>query len=394
MWEVVEQVANVLVRGLGDRAVALYLYGSLAQGFHQPGDSDVNLLLVVDETATLHPLRELFLPIWAEHHSGLRCAPSVASRQAFARHLSLNPILAFHLTHEAIQLHGPTNFMPEAETIDPQEEYARLALAAMHASVALTPEMLQPDSAPERYQELRRLARRVTRQPIPEAEPAPQLLSRIQYQLQQLEEQSPHIQRWVSPKRSTSSLLLPRLEGAYKELGQLVMSFSVLSPHQIATADWGDLGHKLAKHYSGLKLVTSTQLRLIVQLLDPVSHYLQRYEHEWGVDVLEGLELDVSHLLRHAAQVPSEMLVDGLPKAYLTVEDTELGDLIHAFQNKMLNLQLENELLSRAGHAQRVSPPMPLPDRSAATHSRIEAIAEQIDWWADQYHAALLRQGH
>jgi hypothetical protein len=306
----------------------------------------------------------------------------------------LNPVLAHHLAHDAIQLHGPKDLLPEEEAVDPREEYARLSLEAMEASAALAPEMLQPESAERSLRQLRRQARRISRQPIPEGQPAPQLLGQIQHFLGQLQERSPHIQRWISPKRPTTSLLLPSLEGAYKELGQMVMSFSVLTPHQIAAADWEHLARQLAKHYSGLKLVTSTQFRLITELVSPMSHYLQRYEHEWGVDILEGVELMPEQLLRNAAQVPSDILVDQLPDAYLTTRDEDLGQLIHTFRNKMLNIQLENELLSRGGQVERISPPTPLPGRDAPLQQRVGAILEQLGWWTAYYHSRSLTQGH
>ena len=44
----VEQFATDVARALGERLVALLLYGSWARGTHVPGRSDVNTLLICD----------------------------------------------------------------------------------------------------------------------------------------------------------------------------------------------------------------------------------------------------------------------------------------------------------------------------------------------------------
>ena len=55
-------------------------------------------------------------------------------------------------------------------------------------------------------------------------------------------------------------------------------------------------------------------------------------------------------------------------------------------QNKLLNIQLRTELFSRMEYSVAEMPPEPLPDRGAPNHVRIEAIAIQLEWWADYYH--------
>jgi len=79
MHDTVELVTNTFVEKMGDQLDAVFLFGSLAGGYYQPGESDVNLLLVVADGTSLHSVRSLFLPIWDEHGSRLRRAPMVAS---------------------------------------------------------------------------------------------------------------------------------------------------------------------------------------------------------------------------------------------------------------------------------------------------------------------------
>lgn len=91
--------------------------------------------------------------------------------------------------------------------------------------------------------------------------------------------------------------------------------------------------------------------------------------------------------------MPSHILVNALPHSFLTAanaSDDTLHKLIHDFQNRMLNIQLENELLFRLGLIPaKFVPPEPLPDREASAKQRLTAIFQHLEWWADFYQAAL-----
>ncbi len=69
----------------------------------------------------------------------------------------------------------------------------------------------------------------------------------------------------------------------------------------------------------------------------------------------------------------------------------QMGKLIHDFQNKLLNIQLEHELLVRFGIVQRFTPPEPLPEREAPNHQRIELIFKHFHWWTNFYTDQMLK---
>jgi hypothetical protein len=91
--------------------------------------------------------------------------------------------------------------------------------------------------------------------------------------------------------------------------------------------------------------------------------------------------------MRYSARVPSRILIDELPNIYLTKENSEesLNKIIHDFQNKMLNIGLEHELLVRFGLSERFVPPTPAPGREAPPQQRIAALFQHLEWWADFY---------
>jgi hypothetical protein len=124
---------------------------------------------------------------------------------------------------------------------------------------------------------------------------------------------------------------------------------------------------------------------MIVEIERPLDLVFLRYQHEWGKHPLDEIQLSQRQILRHAARLPLVVQIDLLPNAYLTQDDSKLHDIVHDFQNKLLNVQLEHELLCRLQKIERFVPPEPLPDRSTPSPIRIDAIFKQLGWWAEYY---------
>ena len=91
--------------------------------------------------------------------------------------------------------------------------------------------------------------------------------------------------------------------------------------------------------------------------------------------------------MRAAALRTAQVLAFDLPAAYLVSAEEDAYRIIHDFQNKLLNAQLQHELFYRLFDLPQVEPQPPLPDRDAAAPLRIAAIAGQLSWWSDFYAA-------
>ena len=76
-YRAAEATAAALRRGMGDQLLTLYLFGSLTGDSYRPGRSDVNLLAVVDDRASIHEVRAAFRPAWRKHGKTLQRAPMV-----------------------------------------------------------------------------------------------------------------------------------------------------------------------------------------------------------------------------------------------------------------------------------------------------------------------------
>ncbi len=386
MEQRLNNIVKQLTRRMGTQLEALYVYGSYTQHHYLAGESDINLLAVVNDGASIHALRDTFLPIWEEHRAFLRHAPLIVRQSEFSRHMQLNPMLAYHLANNGRLLMGLPDLLLDLPPINQDHAFARLAFEAMQASAALTPELLPSDVAETRLLQLRRLARRIKGDMLTADESPAQMLARIHHFLTPQITKLPTTQKLGNTQMlATNAPLLPGLQAIYKETDNMVFVFGNLPPQQIMKTNWAILVDRLKDQCSGLTITTTAQLSLVVLYETPLALLFKRHQHQWGLQPLANLTASKQHLLRHAARTPSDIQIDFLPNDYLTHDSEQAHRIIHDFQNKLLNVQLEHELLCRMKVTERFTPPSPLPPRTAPHPVRIDAIFNHLGWWADFY---------
>ncbi len=383
----VNQIVKQLSSGLGDQLEAVFLYGSLAQGFYQEDESDINLFLVISDDANIHHLRELFEPIWEQYKDKLKRGPCFARRHAFERHLSLNTLLAHHVARDGKKLYGTKPILEnQIGSIKAAEAYAHLAYEAMVASQALMPSILEEETAVLVERKLRSFVRRIQKAPINKEETNAQLFARIQNYLVPIISKLPEVQAFdVTLLPPQTSPILPGLAAIYEETGKLVLAFSQLTPHQLLRTDWNLVTEQVPESALGVEITGAAQLNLIAAYEHPLHLRFRKYEHSWGPDFIADLDPPARQIMRQAARLPSQILVDSLPDALLTHKEEDYPKLVHDFQNKLLNIQLEHELMVRFGLCERFTPPEPLPGRDEDASIRIDAIFKNLEWWADFY---------
>ncbi len=393
MERIATAVINALSRELGNELESAYLYGSVPQRTYELGESDINLLLVVAETLDIHRLRRLFMPLWQEYGRRLRRAPVVATRRTLARHLLLNPTLAHHLSIEGrplLQSGGLLAGLPAQPTLTAEDMCAYWAQEALLASAALAPTLWSSEEQARHMQRLRSLGRRLLRQNASPQETAVALFARIQTRLATLISKLPNNYAWESNRVATSPLV-PGLQATYtRDMESIILVFSQFSAEQLSSINWSKLAERLGKEYKGFYVTSSQQLRLICHFETPLDLFFKRIKRTWGEDPLRDLTPTTRYKLRQAARRPSTILLDTLPQAYLTNRDDEMGKLIHDMQNRLLNVQLEGELLARLGLTPLAKPPVPLPGREASAPERINAILAHLDWWSEHYTQTML----
>ncbi|MCB8982359.1 MAG: nucleotidyltransferase domain-containing protein [Ardenticatenaceae bacterium] len=382
----IDSLVAQLVAKMGSRLTAVYLFGSYTQPYFQPGESDVNLLFVLADDADMQDLRDAFLPLWQQHGHWLRRGPWAARAGTLARFRRLNPHFAHHLSLHGRLLHTDLSFEPgPLPALDPHETLGHLATQALSASSALLPDLLGEATAVQRRAELRRLARQLWQKPIPE-ETAVRSYARVQHILGPKIAQLPAARAWNNTTiPAVTAPFLPGLQSLYQQGANIVMVLANLGPQAIRDTNWEQLKERLAQECEGLVVTTAVQLCLSLVYDNPIGLVLKNYQHSWGMNPVADLTTSRRQIMRQAATLPSGIEMIQLPAAYLTQDDDHLHNLIHDFQNRLLNIRLEHELLHRFGYTPSFIPPASLPERTAPLYQRVSAIFRNLAWWSDFY---------
>jgi hypothetical protein len=331
--------------------------------------------------------------LWQAHKTLLKRGPLVATRQALQRHLQLNPHLALHLLQHGQQLVGTPLPADQFRTrANPYEVYAHLAQQLLDASTALS----QP-SATEANQQLNRLGRQISSQPVPQGATAVSQFTSVHQALTAVLKQLPAAQIWYkAAEAGPTSPTIPGLQAIYTENKRNIFVFNQLTPRQISQINWQALAQHLPQSDASLAITTVAQFCLMALYDKALDLRFNKYQLKWGIHFLSKLTPASRQILRQAARVPSHILVDALPHSYLTAANTSddtLHKLIHDYQNRMLNIQLENELLFRlALIPSKFVPPEPLPERDVPASQRLDAIFRHLALWTDFYQTALQTQ--
>jgi hypothetical protein len=388
MRDLLRDVAHQLDRALGKNLRGLYLYGSLTTSNYQPEESDINLLAVISDDSHFHEIRQAVLPVWQRYGVQLKQPPLLVKQETLARHMQLFPNFGYHLAQNGRLLHGEPNLLGQLPDRSPAEFLSHLADEIMEASAALAPNLLEPAEAERYMRRLRSLARRLLKRYIGPGETAVNLFAAIQNYLSRKIDALSTTQLLPPPAPDTTPL--PGLHAIYKkELGRIVLVFNHLTIPQIKATDWTQIASQLTDRCHGLHVTTAIQLRLLIKLERPLDMLFQRYTLDWGLNPLANLKPPFAYNLRHAARLPSQIAVEQLPAAYLTAPEENLQKIIHDFQNRLLNIQLENEILYRMGRLKQFVPTPALPGREAPAPQRIQAIFFHLDQWCDFYYTMM-----
>lgn len=387
-YTAIKETVIAIHNQIGDRYRACYLYGSLAQGFFQADESDVNLLVIVDNDTSIHDIREAYLPVWEKYSAVLKRPPGVATRTAFQRHMALNPLLARHIDRYGKQVQGSSRTLSRTTSLDNRYQLSHIAAKAMQASAALLPELAPTDDIHLAHLALlRRIARQLQREPLSaDAQPFELLLDIHQH----LQKQFTLLSLDYTTEEQTTAppYDIPHLLAVYEKMDQLI--FVVDHLEDLPDAPWEEIFERTSGFYGGIQIVTPAQLMLAVEYEAPLELLLRNYRHKWGTDFLAALDPPVARALRDAARFTSQIQIFDLPQAYLQAPDDQtMRKIIHDFGNKLLNARLQNELLGRLQIVTPNQPDISLLDKDHPSPERIKAIFDHLEWWTAYYTSAM-----
>jgi hypothetical protein len=345
------------------------------------------MLIALAASDFLHPVRHALWPLWSELVESMRRPPLIGSKAALERHLRLYPLLAEAISRRGRVLAGSFDLQASAQIA----EHDRLAWdlgQAMLASGALAPSMLPLREAAETQGLLRHLVWRLTGRPAHADAPPSAMYAAVQAQLTLRAQQllDPIEKRNEPPDPPT---VLSDLQAIYETESKVILVLDDLAPEEMASrissTNWSDVAGRLAGEYHGLQVTTARQLPLILERERAADCVLERLRLAWGQDVLAGLSPEPDRVHRDLARLPSKLEIEALPREYIVRSDGELADLIHDFQNRLLNVQLREELFARRAGTPSGAPGGPLPDREAAPMERVNRILQHLGWWAEYY---------
>jgi hypothetical protein len=379
MWAVTA-VARCMRDTLAAQFESLYLLSSPA------GAAAADLVVVVADAfwtprgdlSSLHRLRRAFTPVWQQAGSHFTQVPLLVTTSGLAHYCLLHPVFGRRLAQEGRLVAGHET-RPPLRDVDRTAEAAYWATESRRLSAVLAPGLMEPPAAAQRLAQLHSAASLWRRQAVAGDEPAILLLAELQERLDTL---LPAHHAGQAEPLAGAPPLLAHLRAIYERGGTLILVLPRLTGDELAAVDWPEVAVLFQDSYSELQLTTPTQFLLSLQEQEPLHYTVGSYRHLWGEDPLAGLEVERRLVLRDAARLPAHLLARDLPQAYLAGED--VYRVIHDLQNRLLNIQLQHELLARMLPLPPITLPA-LPDQGAPGWQRIDAIVALLYRWADYY---------
>ncbi len=139
----------------------------------------------------------------------------------------------------------------------------------------------------------------------------------------------------------------------------------------------------------GVVVCTPEQLNAVATQFGSLDVKLRRYRHMWGDQLLDSSIFAAKDYSRNAAEYSSSWELECIGRQMFTTPPDPNQDrlLIHDFQNRLLNIRLQNQILSDLKIIPKSSPEFDLPDKALPIHERLNTISALFDWWANNYFA-------
>lgn len=365
--------------------LAAYTVPPAADGYFLSHRFEGALLLLIDQAEQIHPARKAIQRLGMDWNNIFEAPPIVFTPTALRQHARLFPLFARHLATHAERRCGDALPLVSVPDPHPIERLAFLVKEAIDASAAVVPQKAERRS-------LRRLQRLANvlgddREPssfADERRRAADLFARVQVHLRHFVDRLPVMSQQHT--RIVKDAREPNLLAFYEDQQRLLVIIPPLSGNLLRKIDWRVLGGPMPSQFTTLNVATTDQLFLTIQTTRALDFALGGFRRRWGAELLSGLHVTTRSVFRQAARRSASLLADGLLGAYLLAPDDEgVHRIIHDYQNRLLNLRLENELLYRLLDVSRSEPEQPLPRRDEPLTERIDAIAEHLRWWTKHY---------
>lgn len=360
------------------------LYGYLHSLSTQYKDEERLYFILTDEADPL-PARQGLNQIWAEHRVQLPNPPILINRSDFERYLQLFPGRAIHMAHNSKKI-GPAPMLAEKVSVAPSSDqlHGWAYFQALHTSELIAPNgAISSDALHLLYSQLRQFN--------PDA-----LNSGARHPrelVMQLMESLPEVEYTLTEEIGSppESLPIPTLVSHYTNLDRQIF---LVSNYQkgITETDWSAVWEHFPRQTEAFQISTPGRFREAIRTYGALDHKLMSFQKMWGADLLSDVNPTKAEILQDAARLPIKILVEEYLPKLIEVAPEEEADriIIHDFQNRLLNIRLQNELLGKLGLAEKREPDMAIPSRDAPTHFRIRMVQNHLSWWSNYYFNEML----
>ena len=356
-----EILHNILQSFLRDELHSFYVYHPLAR----LSEGEEQWLIVVSSLSLLHDIRVLLRANSADFPP-----ISVATPALLELYCRTNPIFAEQL--------GQGTRIGVALSVDltiPASAELHCAFLA-HLWLQISPLLTTVNSA-DSFEEIESVYRKLAHLlSLPAITPPLELLATMQKRC------PPPV---VLPvPTSPISRSLPTLRLIYDDLESVLLVVDD-AVEALRGINWIEVLAEHGRRAERLQLITMTQLDLIVMYELPLAFGIGRYRLRDSDHSFVAQPLPFSLLQQNAQRILLELLIDYLPKRYLSSADDELPLLIHDLQNQLLKIQLQYDLLCMLYPLQRHAMPRFNHARQRSSIMRISDILKHIEQWIAVY---------
>ncbi len=365
--------------------LAAYTVPPAGDGYFLSHRFEAALLLLIAQAEQIHPARQAIRRLRVDWNNIFEAPPIIFTPTDLRQHTRLFPLFAKHLATYAERRCGDALPLVSAPDPHPIERLAFLVKEAIDASEALVPQK----DARQSLRRLQRLVDELGNDPEPssfggEGRRPADLFARVQVHLRHSIDNLPVMAQQHT--RIVKDAREPNLLAFYEDQQRLLVIIPPLSANLLRRIDWSSLAGPMPSQFTTLNVATTDQLFLTIQATRALDFALGGFRRRWGAELLSGLRVTARAVFRQAARKSASLLADGVLGAYLLAPDDEgVHRVIHDYQNRLLNVRLENELLYRLLDVSRSEPEQPLPRRDEPLTERIDAIAEHLRWWTAHY---------
>ena len=330
---------------------------------------------MLKKTADLPAARQKLAAWWPSQQHLIKSPPRIGVQRAIQYHLQLHPIYLNHLRLHSISHTAATHTIDISPRVE-MPSHTHLTNLAFYASHDIT----SPTPSPT----LSKLIRQISHTAAPVINTSVRQLSTIWQTIQSKKPPPP-----FSPPASPTTpppYNIQNLIALYNKLDVLIIVLS--SPVDLFLTDWTAVWKQVqADGYTELYLTTPDQFRLILHHYGALDVRLLSYDHLWGNPLIDSLQPTITDICYAAARYASNIQFHYFSDHYFYDPITKAhGEQhIHDLQNKLLNLQLQNEILARLKLISPHKPATPIPGRDASHAQRFQAIYQHLTWWVEHY---------